>query len=123
MSMQLEIAPQHHLFIIGRAGANVKQIMQHTGAAIHFPDPSGGLVNSALQTSSAPPPAQRKSSVIVSGPIDGVCLARQHLIVSTSIVIAVSVSFMCLRIRCCAFLVEELFSCSSCSEVVAYWLI
>ena len=99
MSMQLEIAPQHHLFIIGRAGANVKQIMQHTGAAIHFPDPSGGLVNSALQTSSAPPPAQRKSSVIVSGPIDGVCLARQHLIVSTSIVIAVSVSFMCPRIQ------------------------
>ena len=97
--MQLEIAPQHHLFIIGRAGANVKQIMQHTGAAIHFPDPSGGLVNSALQTSSAPPPAQRKSSVIVSGPIDGVCLARQHLIVSTSITIAASASFMCLRIQ------------------------
>ena len=67
--MQLEIAPQHHLFIIGRAGANVKHIMQQTGATIHFPDPS------STQT-------PRKGTVYLTGPIESVCLARQHLIVS-----------------------------------------
>ena len=67
--MQLEIAPQHHLFIIGRGGANVKHIMQQTGATIHFPDPS----------TSQP---QRKGTVFITGPIESVYLARSALIVS-----------------------------------------
>jgi protein bicaudal C len=67
--MQLEIAPQHHLFIIGRAGANIKQIMQRTGAQIHFPDPNTS-------------PPQRRGTVIITGAIESVFLARQHLIVS-----------------------------------------
>ena len=68
--MQLEIAPQHHLFIIGRGGMNIKQIMQVTGAVIHFPDPN----------TVAP---QRKGLVFISGPIESVYQARQQLIVST----------------------------------------
>ena len=67
VSMQLEIAPQHHLFIIGRGGMNIKQIMQQTGASIHFPDPN-----------TVTPP--RKGTVYVTGSIESVFLARQHLI-------------------------------------------
>ncbi|XP_063443802.1 protein bicaudal C homolog 1-A-like [Mytilus trossulus] len=67
VSMQLEIAPQHHLFIIGRGGMNIKQIMQQTGASIHFPDPN-----------TVTPP--RKGTVYVTGSIESVFMARQHLI-------------------------------------------
>ncbi|XP_060578940.1 protein bicaudal C homolog 1-B-like [Ruditapes philippinarum] len=67
INMQLEIAPQHHLFIIGRGGMNIKQIMQATGAMIHFPDPN-----------SVTP--QRKGTVYITGTIDSVFLARQQLI-------------------------------------------
>ncbi|XP_059175856.1 protein bicaudal C homolog 1-B-like isoform X2 [Physella acuta] len=67
VSMQLEIAPQHHMFIIGRAGVNIKHIMQQTGANIMFPDPN-----------TATP--QRKGTVFISGTIESVFLARQHLI-------------------------------------------
>ena len=69
--MQLEIAPQHHLFIIGRAGANLKQIMSQTGCAIHFPDAAGASVTGA----------RKGSTVLLSGTIDSVCLAREHLVV------------------------------------------
>lgn len=71
VSMQLEIAPQHHLFIIGRGGMNIKQIMQRTGASIHFPDPSTVT-------------PQRKGTVYLTGSIESVFLARHQLIVSTN---------------------------------------
>lgn len=64
VSSQLDIAPQHHLFLMGRNGCNIKHITQRTGAQIHFPDPN------------AP---QKKSTVFVQGTIDAVCLARQYL--------------------------------------------
>ncbi|XP_022092775.1 protein bicaudal C homolog 1-A-like isoform X2 [Acanthaster planci] len=64
VSTQIEIAPQHHQFMSGRGGLNVKQIMQGTGATIHFPDPNN---------------AQRKSTVFISGPVDSVIIAR-HLL-------------------------------------------
>ncbi|XP_061182658.1 protein bicaudal C homolog 1-like [Saccostrea echinata] len=67
VSMQLEIAPQHHQFIIGRSGINIKQIMERTGASIHFPDPK----------TSAP---QRKGTIYITGNIESVFQARQHLI-------------------------------------------
>nr|XP_006824914.1 PREDICTED: protein bicaudal C homolog 1-like [Saccoglossus kowalevskii] len=65
VSMQLEIAPQHHLFMIGRSGVNIKQLMQQTGASVHFPDPNS---------------SPRKSTVFISGSIDSVLLARDFLI-------------------------------------------
>uniref|UniRef100_A0A671RLQ2 Protein bicaudal C homolog 1-like n=1 Tax=Sinocyclocheilus anshuiensis TaxID=1608454 RepID=A0A671RLQ2_9TELE len=64
VSTQLDIAPQHHLFIMGRNGSNIKHIMQRTGAQVHFPDPNC---------------PQKKSTVYVQGTIDSVCLARQYL--------------------------------------------
>ncbi|XP_071808851.1 protein bicaudal C homolog 1-like isoform X2 [Asterias amurensis] len=64
VSTQIEIAPQHHQFMSGRGGLNVKQIMQGTNATIHFPDPNS---------------AQRKSTVFISGPVDSVIIAR-HLL-------------------------------------------
>ncbi|GFR58896.1 protein bicaudal C homolog 1 [Elysia marginata] len=66
VSTQLEIAPQHHLFIIGRGAGNVHQIMQQTGAHILFPDP-------------ATTTPQRRGTVFISGGIESVFLARQYL--------------------------------------------
>uniref|UniRef100_UPI00398F478E protein bicaudal C homolog 1-like isoform X2 n=1 Tax=Pristiophorus japonicus TaxID=55135 RepID=UPI00398F478E len=64
ISTQLDIAPQHHLFMMGRNGNNIKHIMQRAGAQIHFPDPSN---------------PQKKSTVYLQGSIESVCLARQYL--------------------------------------------
>ncbi|KAL4640996.1 hypothetical protein GN956_G11315 [Arapaima gigas] len=64
ISTHLDIAPQHHLFMMGRSGSNIKHIMQRTGAQVHFPDPNS---------------PQKRSSVYVQGTIDSVCLARQYL--------------------------------------------
>ncbi|MGH0124097.1 UNVERIFIED_CONTAM: hypothetical protein FKN15_018178, partial [Acipenser sinensis] len=64
VSTQLDIAPQHHLFMMGRNGSNIKHIMQRTGAQIHFPDPNN---------------PQKKSTVYLQGTVDSVCLARQCL--------------------------------------------
>uniref|UniRef100_A0A672PEW6 BicC family RNA binding protein 1 n=1 Tax=Sinocyclocheilus grahami TaxID=75366 RepID=A0A672PEW6_SINGR len=64
VSTQLDIAPQHHLFMMGRNGSNIKHIMQRAGAQVHFPDPNC---------------PQKKSTVYVQGTIDSVCLARQYL--------------------------------------------
>ncbi|KAL0964503.1 hypothetical protein UPYG_G00324730 [Umbra pygmaea] len=64
VSTHLDIAPQHHLFMMGRNGSNVKHITQRTGAQIHFPDPNS---------------PQKKSTVYIQGTIESVCLARQYL--------------------------------------------
>uniref|UniRef100_A0A673HAF1 Protein bicaudal C homolog 1-B-like n=1 Tax=Sinocyclocheilus rhinocerous TaxID=307959 RepID=A0A673HAF1_9TELE len=64
VSTQLDIAPQHHNFLLGRNGANVKNISQRTGAHIHFPEHN-------THTS--------RSAVYIQGSIDAVCAARQQL--------------------------------------------
>lgn len=66
VSTHLDIAPQHHLFMKGRNGSNIKHITQRTGAQIHFPDPNS---------------PQKKSTVYIQGTIESVCLARQYLMV------------------------------------------
>ncbi|XP_066538855.1 protein bicaudal C homolog 1-A [Hoplias malabaricus] len=70
VSTQLEIAPQHHLALLGRNGANLKHITQSTGAHIHFPDPS---------THSHTHGHARRSTIYIQGNIDAVCDARQQL--------------------------------------------
>uniref|UniRef100_A0A8C1VT44 BicC family RNA binding protein 1a n=1 Tax=Cyprinus carpio TaxID=7962 RepID=A0A8C1VT44_CYPCA len=67
VSTQLDIAPQHHNFLLGRNGANVKNISQSTGAHIHFPE---------LNTHST---LTSRSSVHIQGSIDAVCATRQQL--------------------------------------------
>lgn len=69
VSTQLDIAPQHHNFLLGRNGANVKNISQRTGAHIHFPE----LNTHNTHTS--------RSAVYIQGSIDAVCAARQQLMV------------------------------------------
>ncbi|XP_061767720.1 protein bicaudal C homolog 1-like isoform X2 [Nerophis ophidion] len=64
VTTHLDIAPQHHLFMRGRNGSNIKHITQRTGAQIHFPDPNS---------------PQKKSTVYIQGTIESVCLARQYL--------------------------------------------
>nr|DBA13768.1 TPA: hypothetical protein GDO54_017107 [Pyxicephalus adspersus] len=64
VSTQLDIASQHHLFMMGRNGSNIKHIMQRTDAQIHFPDPKNPL---------------KKSTVYLQDTIKSVCLARQYL--------------------------------------------
>uniref|UniRef100_A0A8C5E1P7 SAM domain-containing protein n=1 Tax=Gouania willdenowi TaxID=441366 RepID=A0A8C5E1P7_GOUWI len=64
ITSHLDIAPQHHLFMKGRNGSNIKHIIQRTGAQIHFPDPNS---------------PQKKSTVYIQGTIESVCLARQYL--------------------------------------------
>lgn len=67
VSMLLEIAAQHHLFIIGHGGVNISRIMQQTGATIHFPDP----------TTSGP---QRRGAVYITGTMSSVFHARHQLL-------------------------------------------
>uniref|UniRef100_A0A3Q3KF60 SAM domain-containing protein n=1 Tax=Monopterus albus TaxID=43700 RepID=A0A3Q3KF60_MONAL len=64
VTTHLDIAPQHHLFMKGRNGSNIKHITQRTGAQIHFPDPNS---------------PQKKSTVYIQGTTESVCLARQYL--------------------------------------------
>jgi protein bicaudal C len=66
ITIQMDIAPQHHLFMIGRNGMNIKHIMTRTGANIQFPDAESSQRN--------------KSAVFITGTIDSVCLAREQLI-------------------------------------------
>lgn len=67
VTMHMEIAPQHHMFIMGRNNSNVNSIMTTTKAIIAFPDPN----------TTSP---QRKGTVVISGSIDSVFCARQYLI-------------------------------------------
>lgn len=67
VSTQLDIAPQHHHFLLGRNGANIKLISQRTGAHIHFPEISPHNSNA------------NRSAVYIQGSIDAVCAARQQI--------------------------------------------
>lgn len=74
VNLSMEIAPQHHSFVMGRNGVNIQMITRETGATITFPDTSSLSSNSAFQ-----PVQSRKSTVVISGSFDGVCLAWQEL--------------------------------------------
>ena len=67
VSLQFDIAPQHHVFVVGRSGYNVKHITERTGAKIEFPDPSV---------------SSRKGTVNINGSLNAVILARGLLVVS-----------------------------------------
>lgn len=94
VSTQLDIAAQHHLFMMGRNGSNIKHIMQRTGAQIHFPDPSN---------------PQKKSTVYLQGTIESVCLARQYLMVGLVTLGSQFFSFFGQSVRCCTHLDKVVF--------------
>lgn len=67
ISTQLDVTSQQHLFLLGQNGANFLSVMHQTHTQIVLPDLS------------AP---QHTPSLLIQGTADGVCLARQQLMVS-----------------------------------------
>jgi len=67
VSLLVDIAPLHHMLVIGQSGTNIRQIMQRTETTIHFPDPATVVPN-------------RRSTVYITGAIDNVLVARQQLL-------------------------------------------
>ncbi|XP_078453783.1 protein bicaudal C homolog 1 isoform X2 [Lampetra planeri] len=63
VSSQLDVAPQHHQFMMGRNGLNVKRIVHRTGAQIQFPEPGGP-----------------HKAIHIHGNMEAVCLARTCLL-------------------------------------------
>ncbi|KAF5894277.1 protein bicaudal C 1-B-like isoform X1 [Clarias magur] len=100
VSTQLDIAPQHHLSLLGRNAANLKHISQRTGAHIHFPDPS---------TPSHSHAHTRRSSVYIQGSIDAVYDARQQLMGCLPLVLMFDIKEEAeIEPQCIATLMEQL---------------
>nr|XP_018667910.1 protein bicaudal C homolog 1-like isoform X2 [Ciona intestinalis] len=64
VSSQIEVAPQQHLYMLGKDAANVKDIMHKTGAQIRFPDPNS---------------LPKKSTIFITGSIEAVVMSRGRL--------------------------------------------
>ncbi|CAD6208907.1 GSCOCG00010721001-RA-CDS [Cotesia congregata] len=76
VQMSMEISPQHHSVVLGKQSNNLKLIMQRTSTQIMFPDAGDPNI-----------PSLKKSNVIITGGINNVYLARQHLIGSLPLVV------------------------------------
>lgn len=71
VQMHLEISTQHHPIVLGKNSQNLREIMQRTKTKIIFPDANDVNVRPI-----------KRSQVTITGPINGVYLARQQLLVS-----------------------------------------
>lgn len=83
--MKTEIAAQHHQVVMGSCNANTQMIMNKTGATIIFPDATSFGPDSPTQTIpliAGHSILRTKSTVIIQGSFDSVCLAWQELLVS-----------------------------------------
>lgn len=69
--MHLEITTSHHSIVLGKNAQNLREIMQRTNTIIIFQDSNDANVKPI-----------KRSQVTISGPISGVYLARQQLLVS-----------------------------------------
>ncbi|XP_055937590.1 protein bicaudal C homolog 1-A-like [Argiope bruennichi] len=83
--MKTEIAAQHHQFVMGAGNVNIQMIMSKTGATIIFPDPASSSFggDSPTQPISLMPGQnilRSKSTIIIQGSFDSVCLAWQELL-------------------------------------------
>lgn len=78
VSTQLDVTSQQHLFLLGQNGVNFLTVMHQTHTQIILPDLS------------AP---QHTPSLLIQGTADGVCVARQQLMVQTC-VCALTKNFM-----------------------------
>jgi len=76
--IDIEVATQHHAFVMGRANGNVRAIQQVTGALIQFPDHTSNSIMAQPAASSLP----LKSSTIsvTSANFDSVFLAWVELL-------------------------------------------
>lgn len=66
VSSQLDVTSQQHLFLLGQNGAHFLSVMHQTQTQIVLPD---------LSAPQSPP------CLLIQGSPDGVCLARQQLMV------------------------------------------
>jgi protein bicaudal C len=69
VQMHLEISTQHHPIVLGKNSQNLREIMQRTKTKIIFPDANDVNVRPI-----------KRSQVTITGPINGVYLARQQLL-------------------------------------------
>lgn len=72
VSSQLDVTTQQHLFLLGQNGTHFLSIMQQTQTQIILPD---------LSAPQSPP------SLLIQGSPDGVCLARQQLMVQWNLLV------------------------------------
>lgn len=70
VSSQLDVTSQQHLFLLGQNGAHFLSVMHQTQTQIILPD---------LSAPQSPP------SLLIQGSPDGVCLARQQLMVQRGV--------------------------------------
>lgn len=80
VQMHVEISTQHHPIVLGKGSQNLREIMQRTNTKIIFPDANDMNIRPI-----------KRSQVAISGPIGGVYLARQQLLVSFIILIYLDV--------------------------------
>eukprot|EP00051_Salpingoeca_urceolata_P012773 m.158322 g.158322 ORF g.158322 m.158322 type:complete len:826 (+) comp17599_c0_seq1:560-3037(+) len=77
VSLKVDIPHEHHFFVIGRKGENMKRVMSGTGCHIHFPDsnrsPRGGGGGGGAAF------GQMKNQVSIAGTPDSVELARTQI--------------------------------------------
>lgn len=81
--MKTEIAAQNHQFVKGACNGNIQMIMNMTGATIIFPDSSSFGSESpshAIPYIDGHNAAGSKSTVIIQGSFDSVCMAWQELL-------------------------------------------
>lgn len=76
IQMAVEVSPQHHSFMLGRNNDNIKRIMHRTSTKINFPDWNDASLSPL-----------KKSTVIISGALENVYLARQNIIGSLPLVL------------------------------------
>lgn len=69
--MHLEITTSHHPIVVGKNSQTLREIMQRTNTTIIFQDVNDINVKPI-----------KRSQVTITGPINGVYIARQQLIVS-----------------------------------------
>uniref|UniRef100_T1L1T0 K Homology domain-containing protein n=1 Tax=Tetranychus urticae TaxID=32264 RepID=T1L1T0_TETUR len=78
-TLVIDIAFQHHSFVMGRGNVNIRSIIQSTGVVINFPDPVA--VENTTMTTLHDSLTDRKSTVMIKGPcFDSVVLAWQELL-------------------------------------------
>jgi hypothetical protein len=63
--IELEIAAQHHSFVMGRGGQNIRLIQQKTGCLISFPEPTPPIMGITGPAASTVP--NKKSTVTIRG--------------------------------------------------------
>ena len=62
-TLEIRAKPQHHRFLIGRGGSNIRKVRENTGARIVFPTPSD----------------EDKELITIIGKKEGVEAAKQEL--------------------------------------------